>query len=646
MNQAGEAALAGTRSHLGTKAVVAWSLGVGGVVVPLHSQGNGGQWGGAIVAAAALLILGCLNLALLSGRQKLWVFVALTGLGEVLSVRFIGRAPMIIAATGTALASAAMLPTGFTTKRGASSTVSRLVVAGLAADALVLLVSRGYAAGSVLLIALAALMAGQQWRPQHLAPIERRLGPLSAAAEKAVSAVRRRVAATTRAVGSGLGTSARAAIRAGASALSAWRHMCAGTRGWVVSRANRPIITTGVIISLLSGPIFWRLVVDPSVLIRGTNDINSGLPRIRWIRFWPFRMSVAHPVWFVVIRGLSSITGEVAAVTLVGALSTGAAAAVLITMCRSKWDRTPAVGWPLAVGVGLGYMFLESPALLLSRSGNLWGRYTEASHLARGTGYFPLHQWGTPTIVMSLPFAFLLLAWLLRVLDEVEDPLAPRGGWHRRSLGVLTVFISLLQPATTLALIPAVPIYLIVSRRWSLASVKAVGRWFVLPGGAVCLAQVWFLASNVSPYERATWLWRPFWSWHYFGLDRPVFWSMLILPILCLTSGRIRYLRQPAVAVSLIGLVVSMVPFLLLEQTTVALVHDGDLGVPPLMAGILLFTASLRFLAIEFQSLWNRQHEPAFKLPRWTFAVGLVLAIMFCAGVLDFLAASGFITEF
>ena len=307
------------------------------------------------------------------------------------------------------------------------------------------------------------------------------------------------------------------------------------------------------------------------------------------------------------------------------------------------------LAWPAACALGVGYVLMDNPAIFAPRSEGLWSRFTRAGSHARGQGYLPLHQWGTPTITMSMPFVFALFALLLLVIIEAEES-AERLGSHRRLLLGLTIISTLVQPATTLAVVPAVPVYLVLSGRLSRATARSVGWYFVLPGTVTCLGQVWFLASKVSPWEQATWVWRPFWSWSYFGLDRPAYWTSLLFFVICLWAGGRRYVADPAVGLSLVALFVALVPFTFFEQTGIY-EPEGDLGVPVMMAFILLFVSSLRFVLLEIQDLFDDRsprHQQATTrtgAPPWFVAVGLMLAVMVCAGVVDIAAAVGLISE-
>ncbi|MFM7068525.1 MAG: hypothetical protein ACKOYM_03600, partial [Actinomycetes bacterium] len=242
-----------------------------------------------------------------------------------------------------------------------------------------------------------------------------------------------------------------------------------------------------------------------------------------------------------------------------------------------------------------------------------------------------------------MPFAFAVFWLLLRVIGDTESdaPTLRRDSWV---LGALTVFLTLLLPATTLALLAGVPVYLLVTRRWRIAG-RRIAASFWVPGLLVCVGQVLFLRSDVSPYEQAKWLWKPFWHWHYFGLDRPAFWTVLLFYPLCWWAGGRRWSSDPAVKLSAFSFVLSLVPFMLIEHTTVANRPDGDLGVIVLMASTLLFLASLRFVFNEFHELWQHRDAPTFLVPPWAPVIGVFLGVMLCAGVVDFLSAAGVIPE-
>ncbi|MFM7068667.1 MAG: hypothetical protein ACKOYM_04325, partial [Actinomycetes bacterium] len=189
-----------------------------------------------------------------------------------------------------------------------------------------------------------------------------------------------------------------------AAATGAARSLWSGSAHTVRAIATpdrRWIWITGLVVTAISAPIFWRISADPRVNIRGTNDLRSAVPRIDWIRLWPPRSSLAHPTYFVVIKLLRPAVGWVAATTAVAAVATGAASAVLVSVARGLWDRRRSLPWVGAVTFGLAGALLENPAVLIPRTTDIWGRFSAAGQFARGTSYLPLHQWATPTIVAS-----------------------------------------------------------------------------------------------------------------------------------------------------------------------------------------------------------------------------------------------------
>jgi hypothetical protein len=180
----------------------------------------------------------------------------------------------------------------------------------------------------------------------------------------------------------------------------------------------------------------------------------------------------------------------------------------------------------------------------------------------------------------------------------------------------------------------------VLTRQFTQSMIRTAA-YFVVPGTVIVLGQVAFLATNVSPWEQATWLWRPFWSWSHFGMDRPVFWAVLLLPALCVWGGGRRYLTDPWVSLSLCAFAVAIPPFLLLEQTGVFEVPDGDLGVPFLMSMVMLCVGSLRFVLQEFQTLWDGRTTAGLQVTPWAGTTAALLALMFCAGIVELTALAG-----
>ena len=97
---------------------------------------------------------------------------------------------------------------------------------------------------------------------------------------------------------------------------------------------------------------------------------------------------------------------------------------------------------------------------------------------------------------------------------------------------------------------------------------------------------------------------------------------------------------------TIVAVLTVLLVWLLLEQTTVASVPDGDLGVPPLMAGILWVMCSLRFLALEVHRWWQDEvRGPAIDAPRWALPMAVVLLAFVMAGTIDLLSAIGVVAE-
>lgn len=620
----------------------AWALGVAGVALPLMGHGPDGENGAVAVAVAAAAAAAAVAMPL-SLPLRATAATAAAGLGAVVSIPLVGRAPIVLTVVGASVAVVATVGPG----RAGLGRLWRvrwsvLVVVGMATT--VAAVTESYPVTSAVLGAAVVLLVATVRVPSASRRLDDAIasaaGPVGASVRAVVLAVGRGAATFLESVMAGVVRTSAGIVRGVADRVTrSWR--------WAVAPEHRLAVGAGVVAAAVTTPIFWRLAVDPSVLIRGTNDINSGIPRVRYMEFWPPRSSVSHVVWFALVRVMAPGVGEAVATTAIGAVSTGAAVVVFARWARSTWDRRPPLPWGGAVAVGVAYLLVENPAVLVPRTVGAWGRFPGAGEHTQGTGYFPLHQWGTPTIVMSLPFVIVMFAWVLRAIDDAESAcVAPQVvAGRRRALAALTVLTSFIQPATTLALIAGLPVYLVVSRRFGRRTVAAT-TWFLVPGALSSLAQVAFLSSDISPYERASWLWRPFWSWSHFGLDRPVFWATLLIPAVCLYVGRLDYLRDPGVALSAWSFALSLLPFLLLEQTTVASVPDGDLGVPPLMAGILWVMCSLRFLALEVHRWWQDEvRGPAIDAPRWALPMAVVLLAFVMAGTIDLLSAIGVVAE-
>lgn len=586
-----------TLGRIAAETVAIWLVGAAGVAAQLWGHGPDGRSGAALVGMAGAIAAVVLTMAPLQIVGRLLAVGAVALAAEWLTVPLVGRAPAIAVVAGVCVATFAI-----SSRQRCRSSIA---IALLAVWAL---------AWSIGAIAIA-------------------VGAIAAA-------------------GAVLALSSRRGLRSPSTAAPT-------DPPADVQRADRSdaIVTAALVlgVGLVTAPIFWRLSVDREVYVRGINDVTSGITRLDAFEFWPPRITVAHPGWWVIVRLLRMATGTAVAITVVGAAASGAAAAVLYRWGRSRWDDRPQLRVPSAITLALCWLLLESPATLVPRSDDVWGRYPFAGVFPRGTGFWSLHQWGVPTIVLSMPFVFALFVMVLRAVGHDDatgstgtPPTAATATSSRRfrlGLAALTVLTTLIQPATTLALAPAVVVVMLGTGRWRDREAVRSALWFVVPGALVCLGQVVFLSSNVSEYEQATWLWEPFWLWHHFGLDRVACWLAFLVIAAGLWVGGRRYLTDRSVLLSLTGLIISIWPMFLLRQTTVAPVPDADLSIPPVMAMILLTVSTYRFILIELQCRRAAPGTTGAGVPPWLPFVTLLFMVMLGAGVTDLLSATGVLPE-
>lgn len=630
------------------------ALGCGGVVAKMYGHAENGRIGAFAVGVLAVAIAALLGAPGLPGRQRLAGAAVLAMVWELIFGHRIGRAPIPLAVAGVFVAhrAAGRPPRG---SRAAEAPPLRLVAIGVlaAAEWSWLHGARMEAFVGGLLAAAATLVASE--RIGAVAWAERRACGLVGAG---VGSIRRRAAGPTRRLGELLRRGGReagvAAHRLWDVLVRAWEAAIRGVRraGREGARAlergvrhavapdNRAALVVGLITAIVVAKAYPRLVsTNPQVLFRGTSDIPGTIDRAEWIRFWPPRLSVPHPGWSLLLLAFMPVFGRVGAVVVILGAATGAAAAFLVGWGRSRWDDARPLRPAFAAALGLGWVFAESPAMFVPLSTSWWGRFTLSGQLARGASFAPLHLWPTPTITLSMGFAFGMIAYALLAIRRAETGSASMRSTNLR-LATITVVTTLIQPATVLAYVPALLVYLVVSRRWTRATVRTA-LWFAVPAGLIVGAQVIFLATHVSPWEQATWLWRPFWSWSYFGMDRPVFWAIYVLPLLAAALGGRRFLADPWVALSLIATAIAIWPFLLLEQTTVAHVPDGDLGVPLFMCIGMLWVGALRFVLQELQARWDDRTERGVAVGPIMGATLAWLALSLCAGVLELAAVAG-----
>lgn len=575
----------------GGQVLTVWALSALPQSLRVAGHGPDGRTGAAVLALTGLVLAVVLLVDGVPRTSRAVAAVAVAAVGASASTGLVGRMPWTLTVLAAlVVAAAVVLP----------SPVAVLLAVLPAA----VWVGTGASLPTLALLVVAAVAAG----------LSSRTGVLDRADATVV-----RAAAWSRRV---LGVPVRAAV------------------GWWRDPSTRPARWSGAVGALVALPVMWRLTLSESVVVRGTNDYEAHVRRAVAITLSPFFVSVPHPAWHLAFRGLDPLVGARVAVVLLGCLAAGAAVAVFVTVGRSVWDDLPALSPRLAALYGLSLLLLDDVGQLVPRGPHWWNRLDVVGLRARGSSYFPMHQWGSPTMTLSLPLVVLMVATLMFSLRKDHD----RARRHRVALGVLTVVATFTLPAATLALVPAVVLYLLAARRWDRRTLSVVVPYFVVPGALACLAQTTFLASGVSEFERTGWRWNPFWIARYVGLDRPAFWLLLlVVPAAWWLVGR-RYTSDPWVVVSGLALAVALVPALFLQQTSPDKVLDGDLAMPAWFAGVLLVMASVRWIGIGLQDAWeDRRTSP---LRPAAVAAGLLVLLMLCSGALDLLSAWGVVPEF
>jgi len=430
-----------------------------------------------------------------------------------------------------------------------------------------------------------------------------------------------------------------AALRVGKPILQPVRRLVSGITRWWVRPSTASSRWAGVIAVVMSAPVFWRLASSEELLVRGTNDFEAHVRRAEAITLSPFFMSVPHPGWHITFLGVETVVGRQLGIVLIGSIAMGVLVGLLASLGRSDWDDVPPMNQWLAGIFGLSYLLMENIGQLVPRGESWWQRLDIVGLRARGPSFYPIHLWGSPTITLSLPLALLMtLLVLLSVRGDLD-----RARRHRLALLVTTLITTMVLPAATLVLVPAVPVYLVISGRLTRDRLAVLVPFFLIPGALVCVFQTMFLASGVSSFERTGWRWNPGWIIRYVGMDRPVFWLVvLIAPAGCWLLGR-RFFGDPAVGLSGAAFIIALLPMLLLQQTAADKAADGDLGMPALFAAIFFVVFASRMMLVELVRVWNRRREQPISPAAVTGA--LVLALMLCAGAIDYLSATGVIPE-
>jgi hypothetical protein len=641
--------------------IAVWVLGVIGPTQRLFLLGHNGHVAGPRVAALGLLL--AMSLAVADdawGRRPssaaprlvaggLAVAVGAVVAGEVWTQPLVGRAPWPVTVALLVAAHVATRPTRRTNAhRDALSAVPFLVVAGWVWYLRASPAITGAFLGLGLLVVAVA-----RWWPTILAPVDGACRRVAAAAAVAVGRGARSAVLAVAGTAVRLAPAARSAALTGLRAvvsIARWvprtttrvartlAQALASATGATARRLGRVLAfpaTAPLVAAVAGAPIFWRFVVDPSARLYGFNDYQSHLEGMRAWSWTPLVASSPHFAFEATASAVSQVIGDRLGPALVLGVGAGAYVAVVAWFARRTIDGN-AMSPTAAALVGLMVFAVESPIAAVDS--------LRIHHV--NLPYAQIHVWGNPTDVLAVPAAFLLLAVLLVPLD------AEAGRWWRPTrlhllLALVTVAATVAKPTTVMTVLPALAVYLVVSRRMRTGLAAELALWSALPGAAVFLWQNWFIHHSAQAGRLG--------FTHYGvhldpGFSYPVlgggpggpvlFWSAALWPLLATALAGRRFWRDPAVAISASSFLITL-PMALLVREDPPFQNDGDFIKPLQYSWILLVVLSIVVVMRELVAS-SRARRTGGARRRWLVPFAVVMTVSWLAGGLAlYLDAAG-----
>ncbi len=434
-----------------------------------------------------------------------------------------------------------------------------------------------------------------------------------------------RVDALDRSIQSTFTELARRAGRATRSAVSSTVHAASE----LASRPGGRLAAVAIAVSALMVPVFRRLVEDPGARVFGINDYSVHLGLARDITFWPPFPAVPHPVFHVMVRLLDPVLGTTWSPVVLMSVSVGVGAAALAWwsgLADGDHRRLGALGGTVC---GVLFVVIESPKLLLIAAGLV----------ERASPAQPLHIWGNPTDTFVLPLLFVL------VPAVVWTGVRRTGVGTRRTLALaaLTVAATATKPSYSLALIPAIPLWLWVTDRWTAARAKDLGLGVLLPASLVIGVQTVLQVSGALPGATNGFTIDPLALVDVFGWTTGgwTYWLLVVLPLLAVALGGRRFVTERTSSLILLSVAVSAIPVLLLREEG-ARGYDANLAKTGYFAWVLLVAWSLRFLLLELRDRTASDRAGGhLRLHLSTAAIVVVLGACLVSGLAAYADASG-----
>ena len=385
------------------------------------------------------------------------------------------------------------------------------------------------------------------------------------------------------------------------------------------SRRSVLDLIVGLGVGLLWAPLTWRLTQQGDAInALGINDYPLHLEVARNFRWMPLVIEGPHLLFHLVTATFAPLVGaDLAPVATIVAATTGAYLALLHLLRRRATDGIALTEGP-SRGLAALYFFLETPALALIGLGVV----------SQSSPFVTVHWWGNPTWLVSVPFALLALP-LLEDAIALAERRAPLPGRLRWALLATIALGALAKPGLAIALMPALPIYVLAIRR-SPAALRAVAPWALGPAVAVVAWQSWFLRASEDSRFSTSWainpIVEPVVGWE--RMRSPVFWLPVLVIALAAWASQGRYWQEPSVALTAVCAGVGLAMMLILEETGERASH-GNNSVVLQTCIALLVVLGLRSCSWEVARWWR---EPRRTIPPLRVIAVFVVAVLFAIG--------------
>lgn len=382
-------------------------------------------------------------------------------------------------------------------------------------------------------------------------------------------------------------------------------------------------------------PVFAHLSAAVDDGLYGYNDHEIHLEQAEGTSLLPPRINAPHPVYQLIVRSLSLVLPVGAAAVVVLSAAAATTSTIIHTWARRESVLGPALpAWGAAAVAGL-VLVMETPVAMLNTFGVLDPPRT----------FMASQLWANPTDVVVMPLALLMIQVGVQFASEEPAP-AFRPSRTTLLLLLLSVVVTLTKTAASLALVPGVFIYLLVTGRLSRLRLVRFAVWCLVPVAAVMLWQSWFVrTSEISQELGYTSYGLAIDAFRYvplmgFGPSGPWFFWTPLLPIaLAVWAGRRRFLQHPPIQVCLAALPGTL--FLALFVTETGLDVDGQDLMRPLVFSVLpLLYLSVVALAQSVARVRGRAGRSINAAP-WLVPVAVVAALWLVGGAFLYLDAIG-----